>query len=94
MGYRIEYDRENGRYEISHMRTWQFPLMLAGVLGVFLLLVMHFWPEGAAVFRSALIPGDDAVTLQAFRNMTADLRSGATVPDALETFCRFVIHGK
>lgn len=45
-------------------------------------------------FRSFLIPGEDAVTVQAFQNMTDDLRSGATLGDAVEAFCRFVIHGQ
>ena len=94
MGYRIEYDRGSGKYEVSDVNPWRFPLMLAGAFGLFLIFAFHSWPEGGEVLRSVLIPGEDAVTVQAFQNMTDDLRSGAAISDAVEAFCRFVIHGK
>ncbi len=94
MGYRIDYDRGNGKFEISEVHPWRFLLMLAGTLSLFFFLAVHFWPDGAEVIRSFLIPGEDAVTVQAFQTMTDDLRSGASVSDAVEGFCRFVIHGR
>lgn len=93
MGYRIEYDRGNGKYEVKKERPHHFVLLLGGFC-LFFLLALNFWPEGAAALRSALIPGEDAVTVQAFQIMTDDLRSGASVYDAVEAFCRFVIYGK
>lgn len=94
MGYRIEYDRGNRVYEVRRERPCRFPLLLAACFGLFLLGSAYFWPEGAGMLRSALIPGEDAVTVQAFQTMTDDLRSGATITDAVEAFCRYVIHGK
>ena len=94
MGYRIEYDWGNGKYEVREDHPWRFSLMLVGAFGIFLLFAPLFWPERVAAVRSVLIPGDDAVTVQAIRNMTDDLRSGATLQDALEAFCRFVVHGQ
>lgn len=94
MGYRIEYNHGNGKYEISKEHPYRFPLILAGSLTIFLMFMLAFRPEETAALRSILIPREDAVTVQAIQNMTDDLRSGASVSDAVEAFCRFVIHGK
>lgn len=94
MGYRIEYDRGNRTYEVRREHSLALPLFLATCFCFFLLAAGSIWPEGAGMIRSMLIPGDDAVTVQAFQIMTDDLRSGATVSDAVEAFCRYVIHGK
>lgn len=93
MGYRIEYDRGNGKYEVREEHPYRFVLLL-GVLVFSALLASCFLPNWTAAVRSVLIPGDDAVTVQAFECMTDDLRSGAKVFDAVKTFCRFVIHGQ
>ncbi len=94
MGYRIEYNRGNGKYEVREDHPWRFLTILLIAFGFFMLLVMVFWPKGGAELRSMLIPGDDAVTVRAIQNMTDDLRSGASLQVALEAFCRFVIHGQ
>ncbi len=91
MSYRIEYDIGAGKYEIrTQRRNW--PLIIA-VSAAGLLLGACFAPEFAAGLRSFLIPGEDAVTVQAFAAMTDDLRSGAGLWEAVEAFCRQVIHG-
>jgi hypothetical protein len=92
MGYRIEYDPGNGKYEVKSDKSVKILLILAGFAGM-LLLIHHFAPESAGILRGMLIPGEDAVTVQAFENMTDDLRSGAALGEALEGFCRYVIHG-
>lgn len=92
MGYRIEYDGRAGKYEV-HAERKLFPVLLM-CSAALILVAMFLWPQGVQALRSILIPGEDAVTLAAFQNLTADLRSGASVGDAVEAFCRFVIHGK
>lgn len=91
MGYRIEYDGRAGKYEVKpEGKVLPKFLLCAGILAAALCL----WPQEANKLRSFLIPGEDAVTVQAFQNMTDDLRSGATVGEAVEAFCRYVIHGQ
>ena len=92
MSYRIEYDKRIGKYEVCKEQPKKLSLLLmmsvVGVIGGILM-----WPEAVAALSAAIIPGDDMVTVQAFRNMTAEMRSGASLMDAVYTFCHFVIHG-
>ena len=91
MGYRIEYDGQAGKYEVREEGKLLTKILLCvGTLAA----VLCFSPENARDLRSFLIPGEDTVTIQAFHNMTLDLRSGASFGQALEAFCRFVIHGQ
>lgn len=92
MSYRIEYDRRVGKFEVHRERRYWYCVL--GAAALFLLVTLCFWPAGAQAFRAVLIPGEDAVTAQAFRTMTDDLRSGAPVGEAVEAFCRYVIHGQ
>lgn len=93
MGYRIEYDNLGGKYEISREKSGRFPFLLAVGCGLCLLGVCACWPEGAEKLQNWLIPGDDAVTTQAFHILRENLKNGAPVGKAVEAFCRFVIHG-
>lgn len=93
MGYRIEYDGRIGKYEVRKEQATHFPFLITGALAAFLVFTYLFWSEGQDRLRSFLIPGEDAVTVQAFYNMTSDLRSGSSVSEAVYTFCRCVIHG-
>lgn len=93
MGYRIEYDGRIDKYEVTKEYPWRFPILVFGIFLLFTLLTYKFWPEGSEQLRKMLIPGDDSVTVQAFHNMTDDLRSGASVSEAVYAFCRYVIHG-
>jgi hypothetical protein len=91
MSYRIEYDSGAGKYEVVENQSL-FPIFL--VAAVVFLLAISLWPEGRTTFFSWLIPGDDTVTVQAFSSMTDDLRCGAGLWEAVEGFCRAVIHGR
>ena len=66
-------------------------LLTAVCLLVFLLLVNSFWPKGAEVLRSFLLPGDAAVTVAALEDLSAELRNGEDISSALESFCRKVL---
>lgn len=89
MGYRIEYEHRTGKYEI---RKDRFPvwLLAAGLLFLGICLIS---PKGMTTVLDFLIPGEVAVTVQAFRNMTCDLRSGADLGEAFYAFCRYIVHG-
>lgn len=93
MGYRIEYDTGNQKYEVHQVAAWRFPLMAAGAFIGFLLLTWAFWPEGAELIREAMIPGDNAQTVQALQGMAEELRGGASIRDAVTAFCREIIAG-
>lgn len=90
MSYRIEYDSGAGKYEVIQNRCIFPGVILAAAV---LLLAISLWPEGRTAVFSWLIPGEDAVTAAAFSAMTDDLRCGAGILTALESFCRAVIHG-
>ena len=92
MSYRIQYDNKTAKYEITAKRTFSFPVFLI-VLGMTFLMVFTLRSDDLNQIRSALIPGEDAVTVQAFQTMYADLRSGSGFCDAFHDFCRLVIHG-
>lgn len=94
MGYRIEYDRGTGSYEVTKDTPWRFGVLTVISFGLFLLLSSWFWPEGIEFIRDLMIPGDDAVTIQAFQNLTQELRGGTDVRDAVTAFCHEVIRGE
>ena len=93
MGYRIEYDQKIGKYEVRKEKTKDHSMILVIAAVVILTGVMVLWPKAEDALFAAIIPGDDTVTVQAFQNMTDDMRSGAYLTDALYTFCHYVIHG-
>lgn len=93
MGYRIEYDGRAGKYEIRSRSPWRFPLLLSCAVGLFLLATFPFWEEGAEYIREALVPGENEVTTAALKNLTARLRQGDSLRDAVTAFCQDVIHG-
>ena len=92
MGYRIEYDALGGKYEVRNRDKGRLPLLPAA-LGLLLLGVAVFWPQGGQALRGMLIPGEDTLTIQAFQNMTDVLRGGGSLGDAVYTLCHAVIHG-
>ena len=91
MSYRIVYDGREGKYEVCKQKR------ISGMIVVVFACVLLFLclsPWAAEQVRSILIPGDDSVTVAAFSSMTDDLRSGAGFLEAVEVFCRQVIHGQ
>ena len=91
MSYRIEYDGRTDRYEVAREGRSRLPFLVTATFCLFVLLTLAFWKEGTEQIKSLLIPGDDALTVQAFQNMANDLRSGAEIADAVYAFCRCVI---
>lgn len=84
MGYRIVYGAdpfEEGTKK-SHLRS-----LTAGFALAFVILVRLFYPHGADLLRAQLLPGDDAALAQ----LTADLRAGEPVGEAVTAFCRTIM---
>ena len=67
--------------------------LTAVFLALFVALTGAFWPRGKAVLQELLLPGDAAVTAAALEDLAAELSNGEEISDALESFCRKVIHG-
>jgi len=93
MAYKIEYDNSSKKYEIISTYPLRFPLFLVICYMIFLLITVTFWQDGKAFIQELLIPGDNESTIEAFHAMTEDLREGASVHDALYTFCNEIIDG-
>lgn len=88
MGYRIVYGTDpfaHDTREKSHLRV-----LTAGFALAFVILVRCFWPQGTALLRQVLLPGDDVATA-AFQQMTADIQAGEPVGDAVTAFCRGIV---
>lgn len=93
MAYRIAYDAHMGKFEIRSKQESRIPKLFTLCFLCFLIFTFLFWDAGADWLRSFLIPGEDIQTIAAFQNMTGELRNGASLGEAIETFCREVIHG-
>lgn len=78
MGYVIHYGKQEKR---------QFGRMTTVAFLIFLLLVCTCWPRGRSILMGLLLPGDRETTLQALALLSGELKSGAGVMEALETFC-------
>ncbi len=90
LGYHIQYNSDTvTKIRIPDITKHSIPVkwwvMTACCMIVFVLI------STSATFRSWLIPGDDAVTRQAFDNFTEDVRAGGSVGSAFEAFCIEII---
>lgn len=92
MGYRIDYGPVK-KVRRAERRTSR----LAALTGLFLLLfvvsVCCFWPEGTAVLRDWLFPGDPAVAAAAMEELTDSLQTGGKIEESLRTFCGRILEG-
>lgn len=92
MGYRITY--ENGHIHKKTVRSSQFRWKRWGAgAAVAALAVTLLIPRGRLWVREVILPGDAEVTAAALEGMVSDLREGEPMGEALETFCREIIHG-
>lgn len=61
--------------------------------GVLMVCLFCGWEEGREAVRQLLIPGDAAVTVGAVEELTANLRQGSGLREALQCFCIRVLDG-
>ena len=92
MGYRITY--ENGHIHKKTIRSSQFRWKRWGAgAAVAALAVTLLIPRGRLWVRDLLLPGDEDVTAAALGSLVEDLSAGEPVGEAVQTFCREIIHG-
>lgn len=92
MGYRITY--ENGHIHKKTIRSSQFRWKRWGAgAAVAALAVTLLIPRGRLWLRDILLPGDEDVTAAALGSLVENLSSGEPVGEAVQTFCREIIHG-
>ena len=91
MSYQLQYDPP---CDHSPARSSRHPwLMMLIFFGVFLFLVKTHWPEGEAMLRRLLLPGDPETTQTAAQNLVTALRWGEPFYSAAKTFCQEILHG-
>lgn len=93
MAYRIEYDNNTQKFEVTDSKPFRFPIFLLICILLFFVLTSAIWPEGKALIDEMLIPGDNAVTIAALNTMTNELRAGTSFDNAIYTFCCEIING-
>ena len=92
MNYRIEYD--GGRVKKRTIRvTKAKKLSIIIVSAAVLVSGFLLWPRGRRMIRDAILPGDAAVTDHALQGLVENLQSGQPMSDAVEVFCKEIIHG-
>ena len=90
MGYRVIYGEDP--FEKAKIRKGRLAAMTAACLLAFSVGVRCIWPRGAESLKQLVMPKETATTA-AFVQMTADLRAGASIQDAVTAFCRSVVEG-
>ena len=93
MAYKIIYDSDAQKYEVCEKKHSHFYAYCAVAFAIFVMLTCLFWPEGKRELQDLLIPGDNAVTMEALENMKDSLIDGADLKTAVSGFCREIIHG-
>jgi len=84
MAYRIDYQQDSSNTD-THNHLYRRRWMTVGCLILFLLLTGCFWPEGRAVLRRLLIPGNPDVTLEAAEVFARQMLDHVPLRDAIKT---------
>ena len=89
MAYRVVY---GPMPEVPKRRgTLRVRTLTAVCLLLFCFGVRLAWPEGQALLRRIVLPGEMTVTQVAFGDMLEHLKQGYTLGDAVTVFCRQVV---
>ena len=89
MGYRILYDNDN--MQIAAIATKKSGTRIIAVLLILTLMVGGLKLIGWDRLKYYLLPGDPDVTQAAFCSMMENIKTGATVKDAVTAFCVEII---
>ena len=87
MGYRVVYGEDP--FEQPKPGKGRLGLMTAGCFLAFVVGVRCFWPQGAETLGRICLPSEG--TVAAFSQMTADLKAGEPLGDAVTAFCRTIV---
>lgn len=90
LAYRVLYSPENNKrypqYKSGHrLHFGLVMIVLASVLGI-------TWIRCKGI-PDFLIPGDNAITVEAMKQMLESIRMGTSVDAAVTTFCKDIIYG-
>lgn len=91
VAYRIVYEPVKSRTEQG--RSVRRPVLTALCFALFLILVNNCWPQGNALLRELLIPGEPEVTLEALEVLADSIRTGDPLAEAVGAFCAAVMGG-
>lgn len=86
MGYRVEYQPMK-KIRNAEKKRVRLPALTALFILLFLLLVNQMWPQGRALLRKALFPGDTAVTTSALDTFADELKAGNAFSTSFRNFC-------
>lgn len=90
--YRIKYDTYSKYNERKPCRCLWTYLIVCFVLSS-LCLLMAYTPSASFLYE-LILPGDPAVTVEAFQQMSKALDSGADLSDVLDVFCVTVMDAR
>ena len=91
MSYQIIYGSKDIKIIRKPKKRKSTGLMVC-MVGIFILGLLRFSGLGNALWQY-MIPGDPAVTTEAFQNLSNSLQNGESFPDAVFVFCETVIQG-
>ena len=92
MSYCINYSGERKESSRRDAPGIRIALMTAAFFVVFCLYTGRFWPRGQEALQQLLFPGSNLFTRQAAEVFVSELQNGEPLGDALENFCREIIH--
>jgi len=91
MSYAVEYNPELRRtYPIKKQKMYRVPIK---PIAITIVVLASFYTAYRLGILRWIVPGDPAVTTDAFSTMIEDVRSGQGVSDAVFSFCKNVISG-
>ena len=91
LSYRIVYGPMPDVPKAGKKGNVRLRVLTALFLLLFVLAVRQAWPEGSAVLRRCLIPGEPTATEEMFHGMVSDIRSGETLGQAVTAFCKELV---
>ena len=92
MGYRITYKRGIMEKKTFRDRRIKWKSVAVTLLVLCLVGALAF-PGGRLWLRDILLPGDADITAAALGSLVENLSAGEPVGEAVQTFCREIIHG-
>ena len=93
LSYQIEYPVTNSLEKQYNRKTERKRTRIAAVVIIGIVtLAVSVYMLGVDTVRDFLIPGNDEVTISAFRQMHNNLSNGMSAADAVTAFCTEILH--
>ena len=91
LSYKIVYGPMPDVPKAEKKGTGRLQALTAVFLLLFVLAIRQTWPEGSAVLRRCLIPGEPTVTEEMFHEMVSDIQAGEPLGQAVTAFCKELV---